>query len=94
MWRQWQNILKAAGITGLRIHDLRHSFASELVSSGASLPLIGSLLGHWSTQTTSRYSHLYRDTQVAAVERVAATVVNAGKPAPEPVPLRRKVTRS
>src|SRR5262249_8804670 len=46
VWRQWKRILEAAGITGLRIHDLRHSFASELVSSGASLPLIGSLLGH------------------------------------------------
>jgi integrase len=91
VWRQWKRILKVAKIEGLRIHDLRHSFASELVSSGASLPLIGSLLGHRNVQTTSRYAHLYRDVQLAAVERVGSAVVNAGKPAAEPVPLRKQL---
>jgi integrase len=89
VWRQWQRVLKAARIEGLRLHDLRHQFASELVSSGASLPLIGSLLGHRNVQTTSRYAHLYRDVQVAAVERVGAAVMGAGKPKVEPTPLRR-----
>jgi integrase len=42
--RDWTALTKAAGITGLRIHDLRHSFASQLVSAGSSLPLIGALL--------------------------------------------------
>ena len=42
----WRSICKAAGITDLRIHDLRHSFASELVSGGVSLAAIGALLGH------------------------------------------------
>src|ERR1700730_5737795 len=79
VWRQWSKILKAAKIENLRIHDLRHSFASELVSAGHSLPLIGSLLGHRNPATTARYSHLYRDVQRAAVERVGAAVVNAGK---------------
>jgi integrase len=87
-WLTWQKLCKAAGVAGLRVHDLRHSFASELVSSGASLPLIGSLLGHRNPATTARYSHLYADAQLAAVERVGATVSNAGKPAAEPVPLR------
>lgn len=47
-----------AQIEGLRIHDLRHSFASALVSRGASLPIIGGLLGHTQVSTTARYSHL------------------------------------
>jgi integrase len=75
--------------TKKRIHDLRHSFASELVSAGYSLPLIGSLLGHRNPATTARYSHLYRDARREAVERVGAAVTNAGKEAPEPTPLRR-----
>jgi integrase len=72
--RNWRQITKAAGITGLRIHDLRHSFASQLASGGASLPLIGALLGHSSPVTTHRYAHLYDDPQRAAVERVGAEV--------------------
>ena len=50
------SICKAAGIKGLRVHDLRHSFASQLASGGASLPLIGALLGHSSPVTTARYA--------------------------------------
>src|SRR5262245_31599876 len=53
--RDWRSLLTTAGITGLRIHDLRHSFASELVSTGASLALIGQLLGHSTQSTTHRY---------------------------------------
>jgi len=45
----------------VRVHDLRHSFASILVSSGASLPLIGQMLGHTQITTTQRYAHLYDD---------------------------------
>jgi integrase len=80
----WRHICKAAGITGLRIHDLRHSFASQLVSGGASLPLIGALLGHSNPATTHRYAHLFDDPQRAAVERVGAVITAAGKPAPAP----------
>jgi integrase len=77
--KSWLALCAAAGITGLRIHDLRHGFASQLVSSGASLPLIGSLLGHSNPQTTARYAHLFDDPQRAAVERVGAVISNAGK---------------
>ena len=89
--QSWASICKAAGITGLRIHDLRHSFASQLASGGASLPLIGALLGHSNPVTTHRYAHLFDDPQRAAVERVGAVITAAGKPAeePVPVPLRR-----
>ena len=72
--KSWLALCAAAGIEGLRIHDLRHGFASQLVSSGASLPLIGSLLGHANPQTTHRYAHLFDDPQRAAVERIGKIV--------------------
>jgi integrase len=81
--RNWRALTKAAGVTDLRIHDLRHSFASQLVSGGASLPLIGALLGHSSPTITARYAHMFADPQRAAVERVASIIENAGKPAPD-----------
>jgi integrase len=90
IFNAWRRLCKAASIVNLRVHDLRHSFASELVSSGASLPLIGSLLGHRSAASTYRYSHLYPDAQRAAVERVGAVITNAGKEAPQPTPIRRR----
>jgi integrase len=72
--RTWRQLCKAAKIDGLRVHDLRHSFASQLASGGASLPLIGALLGHSQPRTTARYAHLFQDPQRAAVERVAAII--------------------
>jgi integrase len=77
--KAWVRLCKTAGISGVRIHDLRHSFASQLVNSGASLQLIGALLGHSNPITTARYSHLYDDPQRAAVEKVGAIVGAAGK---------------
>ena len=56
--KSFQSICREANIEGLRIHDLRHSFASALVSRGTSLPIIGGLLGHTQVSTTARYSHL------------------------------------
>lgn len=68
----------------VRMHDLRHSFASILVSAGASLPLIGQMLGHTQTQTTHRYAHLYDDPLRKAAETVGE-VIEATLPAlPEP----------
>ena len=77
----WEAVRKAAGIEDVHLHDLRHSFASILVSSGASLPLIGALLGHTNPGTTARYSHLFLDPLRAATERVGAIVT--GKPTAE-----------
>jgi integrase len=89
--KPWRHVTKAAAITGLRVHDLRHSFASQLASGGASLPLIGALLGHSNPSTTARYSHLFDDPQRAAVERVGSVITAAGKPAPAPpVKLKRR----
>ena len=54
----WKSVCIDAGLTNARVHDLRHSFASHLVQSGVSLPIIGRLLGHTQAQTTMRYAHL------------------------------------
>jgi integrase len=78
--RAWRTICRAADIEELRIHDLRHSFASELISSGASLALVGALLGHSNPTTTARYAHLYDDPMRKAVDTVGAVIAAAGKP--------------
>jgi integrase len=86
----WRKVCAAAGITGLRIHDLRHSFASHLASGGASLPLIGALLGHSNPATTLRYSHLFDDPQRDAVEHVGAIIAGKARAKVIPLPLRRR----
>lgn len=87
--RAWASVSKSAGIEGVRVHDLRHSFASILASSGLSLPIIGALLGHTQAATTHRYAHLLDDPLRAATEAAGAFVSSAGKPAAELVPIRR-----
>jgi integrase len=72
----WKTLCKAAMIKEARVHDLRHTYASVLVSAGLSLPIIGALLGHSQTQTTQRYSHLFDDPLRAATERAAAVITN------------------
>ncbi len=86
----WERIRKDAGIHDVRILDLRHSFASVAVAGGASLPLIGALLGHREHSTTQRYAHVAADPRLAAAESVAATISAqlAGRSG-EVVPLRR-----
>jgi integrase len=74
----WTAILRTADISDLHIHDLRHSFASFLVSAGHTLPMIGSLLGHSQAQTTSRYAHLLIDAQRDATNEVGA-IMSAAK---------------
>lgn len=76
--RFWQRIQREAAIEEVRIHDLRHTFASLLVSGGASLEMIGKLLGHSQMQTTQRYAHLMDSPLRAGVDAVA----NAFKPQP------------
>jgi integrase len=72
--RPWSAIRKAAGLDGLRIHDLRHSFASIGAGGGLGLPIIGKLLGHSQAATTQRYAHLADDPMRVAVETIGATI--------------------
>jgi integrase len=72
--KAWDAICQRAGISGARIHDLRHTYASLLASSGLSLPVIGALLGHTQTQTTQRYAHLLDDPLRKATETVGAII--------------------
>lgn len=66
----WDDIRKQAELPGVRIHDLRHTFASLLVSGGMTLPMIGHLLGHTQVQTTSRYAHLFDDPLRAGLDQI------------------------
>ena len=70
--RFWAKIQKETGLVDVHIHDLRHTFASLLVSGGASLEMIGKLLGHSQTQTTQRYAHLMDSPLRAGVDAVAS----------------------
>ena len=72
--KMWLALLKAAGVTNLRVHDLRHSFASYGISAGLTLPQIGGLLGHASPQTTARYAHLIDEAARSASERAATSI--------------------
>ncbi|MCY3855532.1 MAG: tyrosine-type recombinase/integrase [Rhodospirillales bacterium] len=70
----WLLIRTRADLKDVRIHDLRHSFASRALSLGESLPMIGKLLGHRKVQTTARYAHLARDSVKASAARVAESL--------------------
>ena len=58
----------------MRIHDLRHSFASKALALGESLTMIGKLLGHTQVQTTARYAHLARDSMQNAASRITESI--------------------
>ena len=68
--RSFHTACKNAGLKDLRIHDLRHVFASKMVKNGTSLFITGELLGHRTTQMTKRYSHLVPETLKKAVDDV------------------------
>lgn len=69
--KPWREIRKQAKLPDLRIHDLRHAFASVAASSGMALPIIGKMLGHTQPATTQRYAHLQDDPVKAAAASVA-----------------------
>ncbi len=68
--RPWEWLRRETGFAELRIHDLRHTFASILISQGESLEVIGKLLGHAQYQTTLRYAHLADDPLRRAVAKI------------------------
>ena len=73
----WQRIRKRAGIADVRVHDLRHSFASVAVAAGQGLPMIGKMLGHSQVQTTARYAHLAADPVKRATDDMSASLKRA-----------------
>ena len=75
----WDTIRKRAGLAGVRLHDLRHSFASFLVNSGRSLYEVQKLLGHYDPRVTMRYAHLSPGALIEAAN-VVADLVGRGAP--------------
>lgn len=73
----WQRARARAGIKDVRIHDLRHTFASTAVAAGQGLPMIGKLLGHSQVQTTARYAHLAADPVRAAADQISGGIAAA-----------------
>jgi len=71
MQHPWQRIRERAGLSDVRIHDLRHTYASHAIAAGMSLPLVGKLLGHTQVQTTARYAHLADDHVKQAAEQLS-----------------------
>ena len=72
--KTWARICEVADLEEVRLHDLRHTFASLLVSNGQSLPTIGAMLGHTQTQTTARYAHLFDETLHEAAEMASKAI--------------------
>jgi integrase len=73
----WAAVRKEAQLEGLRLHDLRHSFASVAIMRGVSLSFIGALLGHVLPETTARYAHLADDSISEAADRVCGSLALA-----------------
>ena len=72
--RPWRRIRARAELVDVRIHDLRHSYASRALALGESLTMIGKLLGHTQVQTTARYAHLARDSIQNAAARITGSI--------------------
>jgi integrase len=72
--RPWEAITMRAGLTGIRLHDLRHTYASFGAGGGLGLPIIGRLLGHSQVSTTARYAHLDNDPLRRASEAIAGRI--------------------
>ena len=71
---QWGRVRARAGLEDVRLHDLRHSYASRALALGESLTMIGRLLGHVQVATTARYAHLVRDAEKLAAARVGDSI--------------------
>jgi integrase len=88
--KPWRAVTKATGLEGVRIHDLRHSFASVGAGASLGLPIIGKLLGHSQAATTHRYAHLDADPMRRAAEAIGSTIAAAMNrtPGADVVPLK------
>jgi len=81
----------ATGRDGVRLHDVRHTFASIGAGASMGLPIIGKLLGHSQPATTARYAHLDSDPMRRIFETIGSTISAAmtRKPAAEVLPIKR-----
>jgi integrase len=88
--RPWAAIAKRAGLEGVRLHDLRHTYASFGAGGGLGLPIIGRLLGHSKPSTTQRYAHLDNDPLKRAAEAIGGRIAAAldGKPRAKVRPMK------
>lgn len=77
--KPWRRIRAKVGLQDVRLHDLRHTFASIAASKGLSLPIIGALLGHKQTQTTARYAHLIGQPLLEASEKISGEIMRRAK---------------
>jgi integrase len=75
--KPWALVSRHACLSGLRLHDLRHSFASVGAGSGLGLPIIGKLLGHSNSKTTERYAHLAADPLRRATDAIGTAIAKA-----------------
>ena len=75
--RSWENVRAAAGIPDVRLHDLRHSFASDALMCGVPLAVVGAMLGHKHDRTTQRYAHLANDVVRDGLEAATDRIVGA-----------------
>jgi Phage integrase family len=75
--RPWDAVTARAGLVGVRLHDLRHTYASFGAGGGLGLPIIGRLLGHSQAATTARYAHLDNDPLRRASEAIAGRIAAA-----------------
>jgi len=80
--KPWRAIRARAQLENVRLHDLRHAFASIAASSGMGLPIIGKILGHTQAATTARYAHLASDPVKAAAASIAGKIESAMIAAP------------
>jgi len=75
--KTWDRVRKRAGLEDVRIHDLRHTFASVGASASFGLPIIGKLLGHTQASTTQRYAHLAEDPLRRAADAIGTAISSA-----------------
>lgn len=90
----WQRIRTRAGLDGVRLHDLRHSYASGALALGEGLPMIGRLLGHSQVQTTARYAHLAHKPVKIAASRVSEMIARAMSSGPKTGRRNKTVSRA
>lgn len=79
--RAWQTIRERAGLDGVRLHDLRHSAASDAIAAGVPIAIVGGLLGHRSTRTTARYAHLAEDALKAGAATMGTAIAKRSRKA-------------